>query len=117
MTSKFRYREEIGEGFDILHIPGLLYKAKGRQGGHTRLFKKPLGGLMIASWNHFHRDWSKVRRWHLGPLLTIAHVDTKGGTLKSVSRHGWHFFLPRITIEKHHGVGITIHAADKGYSL
>lgn len=119
MFNRFRYRENHGrDGFDILHIPGLIYKAKGSEGGHVRLFKKPLGGLMIMSWNHFHPSWSIVRRWHLGPFATIVHVDTKGDTLKSVTRHGWHFRFGRIKIGKlSTGVGIAFLPADKGYSL
>lgn len=77
MLARFRGRTEGMQAFDTFHIPGVIYKANGREGGHVRLFRKPCGGLSIYAWNQTNPEWPLVERWYIPGLLTIARVTPR----------------------------------------
>jgi hypothetical protein len=75
MSLLSRFTEFKREG-RVIHIPGLFYRFDNSKFdcGHIRLFGKPLGGIMIHSWNQMNSEWSKSRVWWFG-LFSIIHVD------------------------------------------
>lgn len=119
MLARFRGRTEGMQAFDTFHIPGVIYKANGREGGHVRLFRKPCGGLSIYAWNQTNPEWPLVERWYIPGLLTIARVTPgTAGTAKMFGRRpGWHFLWPKIAIKRIYGGYSFQYMIDKGYSL
>lgn len=114
---RFRSKAPGREAHDIFHIPGLIYQATGPQGGHTRLFRKPLKGVSVFAWNCFGPEWPMVRRWYLFGLATLIHV--KYGTLgedRSTSKEGWQIRWRKLSIKRVYGGFAVTCTLDRGYS-
>lgn len=106
------------EAHAIFHIPGLLYKATGRQGGHVRLFRKPNKGVTLYAWNKHWEDWPLIERWYIPGILTIGRVTPGSDPTKLFGRKpGWHFRWAKLRIKREPGGFSVRWTLDKGYNL
>lgn len=117
LTERFRSFDGYRSGgFHIFHIPGLIYRATGEQGGHTRLFKKPIGGIKIASWNQSSQG-PLVQRWHFFTLMTLVRVSVEPGQHLFGSKEGWSVYWPSLSIKREYlGFSIRYKGADPAYT-
>lgn len=119
MSLLARFTEFKREG-RVIHIPGLFYRYDNSKFdcGHIRLFGKPLGGIMIHSWNQMNDEWSKSRVWWFG-LFSIIHVDAgPNNELKHTKEPGWYLCFARIEFKKiYGGFSLAFKSAEKGYAF
>ena len=117
LLDRFRYRRgNTVTQFDVFHIPGVIYTAKGPDGGHIRLFQEPIGGVMIYSWNTMLGGDRRVRRWYFGPFMTITHLSVKHPENCYGKKPGFAVSLPFVKFQKEYrGFSVRFFSADKGY--